>query len=514
MEPQHGVLGAISSMTGFVFNRAYTKRVLVVGELLAKVKKANLVGVEPQRDALGANSSMIGFIFNRAMGGTGLNRLSSNNPLSPEQSILDFCEKENEGLSKKGAFEIWISLATGLLCNLDGPYRNVETLCCFLSKIEFLGIASCNLFGLLAGDKMISRHRGNLLTEHAGEPLCDFSGIRSNIYKYALSHVKELSVKSVSANDDTPKCTMKHNIPAIVFSTGGYMGNMFHDFTDVLIPLFITTHRFNGEVQFLVSDYRPWWILKYQPLLKQLSRYETIDFNKENEVHCFNEVIVGLKFHKEMSINPSRTPNGYSMVDFAKLIRRSFTLQRESAINLHENHDKKPRLLIISRRRTRSFMNINEVVQMASELNYEVLVEEAGLNSNLGNFSQVVNSCDVLMGVHGAGLTNLVFLPTNAVVIQVVPLGGLESIAYEDFGVPSIDMKLRYLQYSISEAESSLIEQYPRDHPVFKDPATIRKQGWLALRSTYLINQNVKLDVGRFRGVLLEALDLLHQQVE
>ncbi|XP_020100414.1 EGF domain-specific O-linked N-acetylglucosamine transferase-like isoform X1 [Ananas comosus] len=418
-------------------------------------------------------------------------------------------------------------------------------------KLNFLVSLHATSSGLLAGDKMISRHRGNLLTEHAGEPLCDFSGIRSNICemkgdikihgnlssiifitsskihesyrmkpharkqdKYALSHVKELSVKSVSANDDTPKCTMKHNIPAIVFSTGGYMGNMFHDFTDVLIPLFITTHRFNGEVQFLVSDYRPWWILKYQPLLKQLSRYETIDFNKENEVHCFNEVIVGLKFHKEMSINPSRTPNGYSMVDFAKLIRRSFTLQRESAINLHENHDKKPRLLIISRRRTRSFMNINEVVQMASELNYEVLVEEAGLNSNLGNFSQVVNSCDVLMGVHGAGLTNLVFLPTNAVVIQVVPLGGLESIAYEDFGVPSIDMKLRYLQYSISEAESSLIEQYPRDHPVFKDPATIRKQGWLALRSTYLINQNVKLDVGRFRGVLLEALDLLHQQVE
>nr|CAD1829895.1 unnamed protein product [Ananas comosus var. bracteatus] len=65
MEPQHGAVGAISSMTRFVFNRPYTKGVLVVVELVAKVEEEALVGVEPQRDALGAISSTMAFVFNR-----------------------------------------------------------------------------------------------------------------------------------------------------------------------------------------------------------------------------------------------------------------------------------------------------------------------------------------------------------------------------------------------------------------------------------------------------------------
>jgi hypothetical protein len=37
------------------------------------------------------------------------------------------------------------------------------------------------------------------------------------------------------------------------------------------------------------------------------------------------------------------------------------------------------------------------------------------------NFARLVNSADVMMGVHGAGLTNMVFLPSRAVLVQVVP---------------------------------------------------------------------------------------------
>lgn len=66
LEPQHGAVRVISSMTSFVFNRAYIKGVLMVSELLAKVKKVDQVGVEPQHDALRAIFSMIGFIFSRA----------------------------------------------------------------------------------------------------------------------------------------------------------------------------------------------------------------------------------------------------------------------------------------------------------------------------------------------------------------------------------------------------------------------------------------------------------------
>lgn len=326
-----------------------------------------------------------------------------------------------------------------------------------------------------------------------------------------LSLIKEMTIKSLSNHDNAPLCSINHNIPAIVFSTGGYMGNMFHDFTDILIPLFITSHQYQGEVQFLISESHSWWLSKYRSYLKELSHYEIIDFDKEKNVHCFPHATIGLISHKEMSVDPSRVPSGVSMVDFTALMRRAYSLGRENAINLTSSLSTKPRLLIIARKWTRSFKNVGDIVTMAEGLGYEAVVAEADTGSNLESFARIVNSCDVIMGVHGAGLTNLVFLPKNAVVIQIVPLGGLEGFAWLDFGNPSIDAKLKYLQYEISEEESTLVEMYPRDHAVFKDPSSIQKQGWLALRGVYLDKQSVRLDVNKFKFYLEQALQLLHQ---
>ncbi|KAJ1684860.1 hypothetical protein LUZ63_016250 [Rhynchospora breviuscula] len=328
--------------------------------------------------------------------------------------------------------------------------------------------------------------------------------------KIALAHVKEISIEPVSFNQTPPHCTVRHIAPAIVFSTGGYTGNMFHDFTDVLIPLFITSFPFRGQVHFLIGEMQPWWIKKYGLLLKQLTQYEIINLNKVRRGLCYSHAIVGLQFHKEMSIEPKKTGNKFSMVDFAQIMRKSFGLERENATMLGIHNGNKPRLLIISRKKTRSFTNVKEVIKMATNLGYQVLVKEPNSRSKLGEFARIVNSCDVLMGVHGAGLTNLVFLPANAVVVQIVPLGALEKLSMEYFGIPALDMNLKYLQYNISIEESTLIEKYPKDHVVFKDPSSIRRKGWAALRSTYLVNQNVKLDVTRFSYTLLEALKLLH----
>ncbi|KAJ4730830.1 Glycosyltransferase family 61 protein [Rhynchospora pubera] len=328
--------------------------------------------------------------------------------------------------------------------------------------------------------------------------------------KIALAHVKEISIEPVSFNQTPPHCTVMHIAPAIVFSTGGYTGNMFHDFTDVLIPLFITSFPFHGQVHFLVGEMQPRWIKKYRPLLKQLTQYEIINLNKVRRGLCYSHIIVGLQFHKEMSIEPKKTSNKYSMVDFAQIMRKSFGLERENITMLGIHNGNKPRLLIISRKKTRSFTNVKEVIKMATNLGYQVLVQEPNSRSKLREFARIVNSCDVLMGVHGAGLTNLVFLPANAVVIQIVPLGGLEKLSMEYFGIPALDMNLKYLQYNISIEESTLTEKYPKDHVVFKDPSSIRSKGWAALRSTYLVNQNVKLDVTRFSYTLLEALKHLH----
>ncbi|XP_009797197.1 alpha-1,3-arabinosyltransferase XAT2-like [Nicotiana sylvestris] len=328
----------------------------------------------------------------------------------------------------------------------------------------------------------------------------------------AMDSVTNLTVKKVYSNisQEIPNCSRNYTVPAIVFSTKGYAGNHFHDFTDVLIPLFQTSRYFNNEVQFLITNMRSWWINKYKPVLQRLSKYEIIDIDKEKEVLCFPSMIIGLKANKEFSINTSESP--YSMSDFTKFLKNTYSLKRKSAVKLKKNADQgrkvKPRLLIISRSKTRRFTNVDEIATMARNIGFDVVVEETG--ENLAKVAKKVNSFDVLMGVHGAGLTNMVFLPEKAVVIQIVGLG-MEWVSKVDFGIPALDMNLKYLDYKISVNESSLIQQYPVEHHVLKDPPgnLISPKGWVKYRKIYLDQQDVKIDVNRFRGTLWKAFELL-----
>ncbi|KAI9101539.1 hypothetical protein K1719_023783 [Acacia pycnantha] len=325
---------------------------------------------------------------------------------------------------------------------------------------------------------------------------------------FAMSMVREWSVKPLkdSSKQKVLECSQNHTVPAILFSTGGYAGNHFHDFTDILIPLFLTSRKFNGEVKFLVTNYRAWWLHKYQVPLKKLSNYEFIDINKDDQVHCFPSVTVGLKrYQKELRFDTLKY--SYSMKDYRDFLRSSYSLKRDKAIRLRDGQSRKPRLMIITRKKTRSFTNPDEIVKMAKGLGFEVITMEG--SGNLSRFAEIVNSCDVLMGVHGAGLTNIVFLPENAVFIQIVPYGGVDWLAKQDFGLPSEEMNLKYLLYNIKLEESTLIQQYPPDHKILKDPSSI--QDWNEFKSVYLEKQSVKLDIDRFRPTLQKALELLHQ---
>ncbi|KAJ4713476.1 protein O-linked-mannose beta-1,4-N-acetylglucosaminyltransferase 2-like [Melia azedarach] len=328
----------------------------------------------------------------------------------------------------------------------------------------------------------------------------------------AMKLVRNWSVNLVSGHKQIPSCNLNHNVPAILFSLGGFSGNHFHDFSDLVIPLYITSQQFNGEVQFLVTDYKPWWISRFKRILEKLSKYEIINIDRDENIHCFSRIIIGLRFHKELGIDPSKSPTGLSMKDFRQFLRSTYSLKKAKAIRLpQDDKDRRPRLLIISRRKSRAFENIDRISKTARILGYQVVVAEANLSTDMSKFSQLVNSCDVLMGVHGAGLTNMVYLPDNAILIQIVPLGEIDGLARDDFRKPSAEMNIRYLEYKIRVKESSLMKQYRLDHAVFRDPLSVHKQGWSAVDSIYLQKQNVKLDVHRFRATLSKALDTLRE---
>lgn len=325
----------------------------------------------------------------------------------------------------------------------------------------------------------------------------------------AMGFVREWTVKSVSEPQDLPRCSVNHSVPAIIFTNSGYSGNHFHDSTDTLIPLFLCAKRFNGEVKFLVTNHRISWLNKYRKILQKLSKYEIIDIDKESNTHCFPKVILGLTSQKEFDIDPSMPPY-LTQKDYTSFIRDTFSLPRSNAINLSKERSRKPRLMIISRKATRRLTNIGNVVKMAKKAGYKVIVAEGNNTSNLATFAESMNSCDVLLGIHGAGLTNIVFLPENAVFIQIVPLG-LEWLSNLDFGQPARDMNLKYLDYQITKEESSLIQQYPADHIVFKDPNSFQQQGWLTFRAIYLDKQDIKVDVRRLQPLLVKSIELLHR---
>nr|GEY98273.1 EGF domain-specific O-linked N-acetylglucosamine transferase-like [Tanacetum cinerariifolium] len=318
----------------------------------------------------------------------------------------------------------------------------------------------------------------------------------------AMEGITNFTIKSIQeAAQDMPKCTKTHNVTAIVFSVGGYAGNNFHAFTDVIIPLYETSRVFDREVKFLVANNRSRWTSKFQEVLGKLSRYKIVDIDQEKEVHCFPSMIVGLKKEEKKELHME------TIKDFTDFLRSTYSLKRLTTTKLTNSTTKKPRLLIVSRQKTRTFTNEKDVVRTAQGLGFEVIVTE--MNANLRQVSRLVNSCDVMMGVHGAGLTNMVFLPENGVLIQVVPWGKMDWLANTYFKEPSKAIGLKYLEYKINVEESSLIKQYPLNHQVFLDPFSVQKKGWDAYKSTYLDNQNINVNVTRLKKTLSIALELL-----
>ncbi|XP_066378723.1 beta-1,2-xylosyltransferase XYXT1-like [Miscanthus floridulus] len=410
------------------------------------------------------------------------------------------------------------------VCELEGAIRIRG------STSEVFVVAPAGADGLLAAN-VTGLAPGMNATSWTIQPYTRKSEAR------VMRSIATLTVRVVSPGD-APPCTVRHDVPAVVYSNGGYCGNYYHDFNDNIIPLFVTARHLGGEVQLLVAQKQAWWFHKYREIVDGLTNYEAVDLgggdSDGEEVRCFRRATLGLRSHKDLSIDPRRAPRNLSMVDFKRFLMWRYALPREHAIRTDEEEAagagrRRPRLLVVTRRSRRRFVNLPEIVALAEEVGFDVTASDlmsassatasaknkaaGGVgdegHSRMADASKLVNSFDAMVAVHGSGLTNLVFLPMNAVVVQVVPLGRMEGLAMDEYGVPPRDMNMRYLQYNITAEESTLSEVYPRAHPVLLDPMPIHEQSWSLVKDVYLGKQDVRLDVRRFRPVLLKAIQLL-----
>ncbi|WVZ72002.1 hypothetical protein U9M48_020528 [Paspalum notatum var. saurae] len=334
-----------------------------------------------------------------------------------------------------------------------------------------------------------------------------------------MGRIAEVTVRSTAREDGAPRCTRSHSSPAVVFSIGGYTGNIFHDFSDVLVPLYNTAQRYGGDVQLVMENVASWWLVKYDRLLRALSRHPPLDLARAGaagEVHCFGRAVVSLRAHKELIIERDRSADGLATPDFTRFLRRALELPRDAPTRLlgaagAGGERKKPRLLIISRGRTRLLLNLGDVVRAAEEAGFEAVVNESDVGNDISQVGALINSCDAMVGVHGAGLTNMMFLPPGATLVQIVPWGGLQWMARADYGDPAEAMGLRYIQYEIAVGESTLKDKFPRDHMIFTNPTALHKKGFMFIRHTLMDGQDITVDVARFREVLRQVLNNLAQ---
>jgi len=324
--------------------------------------------------------------------------------------------------------------------------------------------------------------------------------------KNAMSPIRELTL--TSAPKKSSQCSVTHHSPALVFSVGGYTGNFYHDMNEIFIPLFITINSLsqNQEVILVLTDVKPWWYQKYVDLLSTFSsNHKIINTNNLTTTHCFPSAIVGLIKHGQMIIDPKLLPNPKTLLDFHSFLKRAY-IKKDTPF-MYPNSKGKPILTLVSRKgsSSRDILNEEEVIKLAEDVGFNVRVLKPSRDSSVADAYKLIHSSHVLLGVHGAGLTNLLFLRQGSVLVQVVPIG-LEWASETYYNKPNKILGLEYVEYKVEANESSLSWEYGADSLVIKDPKAYTEGKW-DKQLVYLKKQNVKIDLIRFRNCLTKVYE-------
>ena len=150
----------------------------------------------------------------------------------------------------------------------------------------------------------------------------------------------------------------------------------------------------------------------------------------------------------------------------------------------------------------RVLLNQNEVKFEAEKIGFSVIIFEPTPMTSMHNAYELIHSGHAMIGIHGAALTHTIFLRPGSVFMQVVPLG-TEWAAEVCYARLARNVGSEYMEYRIEPGESSLLEKYSKDDLVIRDPVAFRGTDW-SLMNVYLKEQNVTLDLDRFREYLKE----------
>lgn len=263
------------------------------------------------------------------------------------------------------------------------------------------------------------------------------------------------------------QCDETINTPTLMVKLDA-TSNMYHHFCD-FFNIFMSLNL-NGSVapepagrQILILDNHPYHS-SFRPAWKSLTDRPLWDLNSvAGKRICFTDLLLPLlpRMVYGLYYGTPLIPGCHSSSMFS-----AFSTWFSSALGLPSPNLQSPlRLTLLSRvTKYRQILNEQEIVEALRDKGYQVTVAKFTPTVPFQEQLETIRNTDILVGVHGAGLTHLLFLPDWAHVIELYNC--------EDPGCYKDLARLRGVGYSTWTAED-LLTQVPGDQsdPNARGPA-------------------------------------------
>jgi capsular polysaccharide biosynthesis protein len=185
---------------------------------------------------------------------------------------------------------------------------------------------------------------------------------------------------------------------ACILAIDNWSKGYFHWMTDVLPKLISLPEKYRSHVLLLPKEYED---LAFVPHSLQRLNFDKIYYFEKDEIIKANELIIpGI------------------MAETGNYNDRMMSVLREQVLGSFKNLAKQTARVFVLRNKNipRKIINETEIVELVKKYGFTVICfEESTWNEQV----ELMSSCSMLIGIHGAGLTNILFMPKGASVLEL-----------------------------------------------------------------------------------------------
>lgn len=196
--------------------------------------------------------------------------------------------------------------------------------------------------------------------------------------------------------------------------------NYYHFIFDIFFSLFVflkNNNLLDEEPTLILRSKTPFdgiFNLLTNKKIKYSSRPSKIDNNVSFDS---SKMYLG----SDLLVNSNTNQNKYSKEDLNQLLLE-FREYITNKLSLNQEENSAQNLTIIKRKNSRVILNHKELLKKLAEKEIsvkEVCLEELSFKEQV----QIMQNTKILIGAHGSGLSNILFLPKKAKAIEINPFG-------------------------------------------------------------------------------------------